>query len=173
METTAALKQVEGTLSIVCDHTTAMKAKLEDLLFRAQRIAAGAKNGMPSNDTMFLYDLQGYRRGLRPFAGEISGLPVLLGSIERTATYDETAAKFATSVMRLAMRLSNLLRSLHDTSLLAHQHIRTADHKMEAWYLAKEIEEVVMGGMGLPTVANKIVIATQTPPKTSAPPAAG
>jgi hypothetical protein len=172
METTSALKQMEGTLSITCDHTSAVKAKLEDLLFRAQRIAAQTKNGMASSDTMFGYDLQGYRKSLRTFAGEISVLPVALGSIERTATYDQGAAKFATSVMRLCMRLANLLRSLHDTALLAHQHIRTADHKMEAWYLAKEIEEIVMSGMSLPTVANKIVIATQTPPKTSAPPAA-
>ena len=172
METIAALKQMEGTLSIVCDHTSAIKVKLEDLLFRAQRIAAAAKNNMGVTDTMFGYDLQNYRRGIRTFSGEIQSLPVALGAIERTATYDQEAAKFATAVMRLAMRLSNLLRGLHDTSILAHQHIRTADHKMEAWYLAQEIEELVMRGQGLPTVANKIVIAIQTPPKTSAPPAA-
>jgi hypothetical protein len=172
METTAALKQMEGTLSIVCDHTSAVKAKLEDLLFRAQRIAAATKNGMGVSDTMFGYDLQAYRRGIRTFSGEIQSIPTILGSIERTAQYDEKAAKFATSVMRLAMRLSNLLRGLHDTSILAHQHIRTADHKMEAWYLAQEIEELVMRGQGLPTVANKIVILTQTPPATAAPPAA-
>jgi hypothetical protein len=45
-------------------------------------------------------------------------------------------------------------------SLIAHQHIRAADWKIEAWYLAQEIEEMVMKGQGLPTVANKIVIAT-------------
>ncbi len=170
METTTALKQMEGTLSIVCEHTSAVKAKLEDLLFRAQRISAAAKNNMGVTDTMFGYDLQNFRRGIRTFGGEISSLPVVLGSIERTAVYDEKASKFATAVMRLAMRLSNLLRALHDTSILAHQHIRTADHKMEAWYLAQEIEELVMRGQGLPTVANKIVILTQTPPK-DAPPA--
>ena len=35
METTSGLKQMEATLSVVCDHTSAMKAKLDDLLFRA------------------------------------------------------------------------------------------------------------------------------------------
>lgn len=172
MEITAGLKQMESTLSMVCDHTSAAKAKLEDLLFRAQRIAAAQKNGMGSSDSMFGYDLQGYRRGIRTFAGEISGLPVVFGSLERSAVYDEKAAKFATAVARLAMRLSSLLRGLHDTSLLAHQHIRSADHKIEAFYLANEIEELVMRGQGLPTVANKIVIITQTPPKGDAPPAA-
>lgn len=172
MEITAGLKQMESTLSMVCDHTSAMKAKLEDLLFRAQRIAAAQKANMGVTDTMFGYDLQGYRRSVRTFSGEIAGLPVVFGSLERSAVYDEKAAKFATAVQRLAMRLSSLLRGLHDTSILAHQHIRTADHKIEAFYLANEIEELVMRGQGLPTTANKIVILTQTLPPGYVPPAA-
>jgi hypothetical protein len=169
MEILAGLKQMESTLSMVCDHTSATKAKLDDLLFRAQRIAANQKAGMGVTDTMFGYDLQGFRRSIRVFSGEISGLPVVFGSLERSAVYDEKASKFATAVARLAMRLSSLLRGLHDTSLLAHQHIRTADHKIEAFYLANEIEELVMRGQGLPTVANKIVIITQTPPQGGVP----
>ena len=171
METASGLKQMEATLSMTCDRVSAIKAKLEDLLFRAQRIAANQKLHMNSSDTMFGYDLQNFRRGVRTFAGEISSLPTMMGSIERGAVYDEKAGKFATSVMRLAMRFSNLLRGLHDTAVLAHQHIRTADHKIEAWYLSQEIEELVMRGQGLPTVANKIVVLTQTPPA-GAPPAA-
>ncbi|MFI5362734.1 MAG: hypothetical protein ACHQ49_12245 [Elusimicrobiota bacterium] len=165
METVSGLKQMEATLSLACDHVSTMKAKLEDLLFRAQRIASTQKAGMTVSDNMFFYDLQNFRRSVRAFSGEISTLPGGLGSIERTAAYDERAGKFATNVMRQCMRLSSLLRGLHDTSILAHQHIRTADHKIEAWYLAQEIEELVMHGQGLPTVSNKIVILTQTPPK--------
>jgi hypothetical protein len=164
MEQSSSLKQMESALSITCDKVTTIKAKLEDLLFRAQRIASNMNNGMGNNDMMFGYDLQGFRRVVRTFSGEISGLPALLGSIERTASYDVKAAKYAQSVMRLSMRLSQLLRGLHDTSLLAHQHIRTADHKIEAWYLAQDVEELVMRGQGLPTTANKIVIAINTPP---------
>ncbi len=160
METIAGLKQMEGTLSITCDKLNTMKAKLEDLLFRAQRIAAAAKNHMTSSDTMYGYDLQRYRREVRAFSTEISGIPVVLGAIERTAVRDARAAKFAQNVMRLSMRLSQTLRALHDMSLLAHQHIRAADMKIEAWYLAQEVEEMVMRGQGMPTVASKIVAAT-------------
>lgn len=166
METLAGLKQLEGQFSLVGDRVVALKAKLEDLLFRAQRIANAQKINMPNSDTMFGYDLQHFRRDVRTFAQDISGLPVLLGSLERTATYDEKAAKFAQTVMRLAVRITQSLRSLHDTAILAHQHIRTADHKIEAWYVAQEVEELVMKGQGLPTSANKIVIACSTPPKT-------
>jgi len=165
METLAGPKQLEGQFSLVGDRVVAMKAKLEGLLFRAQRIANAQKIHMPNTDNMFGYDLQHFRRDVRGFAQDISGLPVLLGSLERTATYDERAAKFAQNVMRLSVRITQSLRSLHDMSVLAHQHIRTADHKIEAWYIAQEIEEIVMKGQGLPTSANKIVITCSTPPK--------
>lgn len=151
---------MESTLSITCDKVNTLKSKLEDLLFRAQRISAAQKNNMPNSDTMYGYDLQKFRRDIRTFSTEISGLPVTLGSIERTATPEAGAFKFAQAIQRLTARLSQSLRSLHDMSLIAHQHIRAADWKIEAWYLAQEIEEMVMKGQGLPTVANKIVIAT-------------
>lgn len=163
METLSGLKQIEGTLSITGDKVNALKAKLEDLLFRAQRISNAQKNGLPNNDTMYGYDLQKFRREVRSFGTEMSGLPVLLGSIASGATPDDHAAKFAASVMRLTTRLAQSLRALHDLSLLAHQHIRAADLKIEAWYLAQEVEEMVMRGQGLPTVANKIVMATAAP----------
>jgi hypothetical protein len=172
MEALAGLKQMEGTLSTVCDKVNAMKAKVEDLLFRAQRIANAQKNGMQNNDTMFGYDLQKFRRDVRTFSSEISGLPVLMGSIATSAVPDERAAKFASAVMRLSSRLSQAMRGLHDMSLLAHQHIRSADLKIEAWYLAQEVEELVMRGQGLPTIANKIVMATTAVVPAAAAPAA-
>jgi len=169
METLQALKQMEGTLALTGDKVSALKSKLEDLLFRAQRIANAQKNNLPNNDTMFGYDLQRFRRDVRAFGTELSSIPTVLGSIERTAAPDDKSAKFATDVMRLCMRLTQNLRALHDMSLLAHQHIRSADLKVEAWYLAQDVEEMVMRGQGLPTVANKIVMATTRP---AAPPAA-
>ncbi len=171
METVAGLKQMEGTLSITNDKLTTIKAKLEDLLFRAQRIASAQKNGMANNDTMYGYDLQRYRREVRTFGTEISGIPVVMGAIERTAERSPAAMKFGTSVMRLAMKLSQTMRALHDMSLLAHQHIRAADMKMEAWYLAQDIEEMVMRAQSLPTVANKIVMAVAVPETPQTPPA--
>jgi len=167
MDILPGLKQLEGQFSLVGDRVIALKGKLEDLLFRAQRIANAQKTNMPNPDTMFGYDLQHFRRDLRTFSSEITSLPVMLGSLERSATYDERALKFAQSVLRLSMRISQSLRALHDTAILAHQHIRSADHKVEAWYVAQDIEELVMKGQGLPTSANKIVIACSTqPPKT-------
>jgi hypothetical protein len=173
MELVAGLKQMEMTLSMTCDKVSAMKAKLEDLLFRAQRIANAQKNNLTNNDTMYGYDLQKFRRDVRTFSTDMSGLPVSLGSLATNAAPDPAAAKFAAQVMRLSTRLAQSLRSVHDLSLLAHQHIRSADLKVEAWYLAQEIEELVMRGQGLPTAANKIVIGTAPvagPSGTPAPP---
>lgn len=163
MELLSGLKQLEGQISVMGDRITMTKGKLEDLLFRAQRISAAAKNNMPSTDSMFGYDLQAFRRGLRTLAADIAALPPLFGSMERQATYDDKALKFGQSVLRMAARLASNLKALHDTALLAHQHIRAADHKMEAWYIAQEIEEMAQKGAGLPTTANKIVIGLSTP----------
>lgn len=163
METLAGLKQLEGQLSLVADRIATLKAKLEDLLFRAQRISHAQKIHMPNLDTMFGHDLQHFRRDIRGFSQDITGLPVQLGSLERTAAYDPQAAKLAQTVMRLAVRVTQALRSLHDMAILAHQHIRTADHKIEAWYVTQEIEELLVKGQGLPTAANKIVVACSTP----------
>ena len=102
--------------------------------------------------------------------------------MERTAEYDVAAGRFATGVMRASSRVANSMKVLHDMSLLAHQHIRVNDHKILAWYIAQEIEEMGLKCMGLPATANKIVILCTTPPAGGAetpptppttPPAAG
>ncbi|MBI2789511.1 MAG: hypothetical protein HYX59_12595 [Elusimicrobia bacterium] len=177
MDLVPGLKQLEGTLALTADRIAVVKSKLEDLLFRAQKISAAAKNNMKDNDTMYGYDLQNFRRDLRTFGMDLTGLTGLLAGMERIAEYDVAAGKFATGVMRAASRVSNSMKTLHDMSLLAHQHIRQNDQKMLAWYIAQEIEEMMQKCAGLPAIANKIVILTTTekpgaqPPAGAAPPA--
>lgn len=163
MDLVPGLKQLEGQLGITADRINGVKAKLEDLLFRAQKIASAEKNGMKSQDTMYGYDLQNFRRDLRTFGMDLTALPGLLAGMERSAQYDLAAARFATGVMRASSRVANSMKILHDMSLLAHQHIRVNDHKILAWYIAQEIEEMGQKCMGLPATANKIVILCTTP----------
>ncbi len=167
MEIMAAMKMSESSMTMVCDKINAMGGKLEDLLFRAQRIAAAQKNKVANNDSMFGYDLQHFRNEVRTFSAEIGGLPNLVGSIERTAEYNEAAVKPAQSLMRICERLAKSLKTLSDQAYLAHQHIREANHKVEAWYLAQEVEQMAQKAQGLPTVANKIVIRVSTPGTTA------
>jgi hypothetical protein len=171
MDTLPALKQMEGTLAVTGDRATALKGKIEELMFRAQRISAAAKNNMPITDTMFGYDLQHVRRDVRAFSMEMSNLPTVLGSIERAAQYDEKSVKFATGVMRMCTRLSQIMKALLDCATIAHQHIRVNDQKIEAWYLAQEVEELSHKAQGLPGTANKIVILVSTPTGGAAAPA--
>ena len=179
MDLVPGLKQLEGQLGITADRINGVKSKLEDLLFRAQKISASEKNGMKNNDTMYGYDLQNFRRDLRTFGMDLAALPGLLAGVERTAEYDLNAGRYATGVMRAASRVANSMKVLHDMSLLAHQHIRTNDHKILAWYIAQEIEEMGQKCMGLPATANKIVLLCTTPKAAppgappAAPPAAG
>lgn len=172
MDLVPGLKQLEGQLNITADRINGVKSKLEDLLFRAQRISAAAKNNMKDNDMMYGYDLQNFRRDLRTFGMDLASLPGQLASMERTAEYDLNAGKFATSVMRASSRVANSMKILHDMSLLAHQHIRANDQKILSWYIAQEIEEMGQKCMGLPATANKIVILCTTPVEGSPPDAA-
>lgn len=164
MDIVMGLKQVVGELSVMADRVGMFNGKLEDLLFRAQRISAAAKNNLANKDTGYGYDLLSFRRSLRTFTMESAGLLTLLRSLERQAVHDEEALKPAQSMMRLTSSIAPSLKALHDLALLAHQHIRTADHKMEAWYIAQEIEEIAQNGQSLPSIANNIVIAVSTPP---------
>jgi len=162
METISALKQTEGRLLLVTDKVTTLSAKLEDLTFRAQRIATAKKNGAKSNDSMFTYDLQNFRRDLRTFSHEVASLPSAIGSIERGAVFDEGAVKFASSVWRVCDRLNKALAALHNQALMAHSHIRESDARIEAWYVVQEIEQMAEKGKVLPNSANKILIRVST-----------
>lgn len=162
MEQLPALKQMESTLTMITERTGVLHGKLEDLLFRAQKIASAKKSGGSPTDSMFGYDLQAFRRDVRNFGHEVSALPTAMGLIERNAVYDETSVKFASSLMRLADRLRKALESLADNARLAHNHIRESDHKVEAWYVVQEVDQLAEKGKALPTIANKILIAVST-----------
>ncbi|MFA6002439.1 MAG: hypothetical protein WC881_00060 [Elusimicrobiota bacterium] len=163
MEQSSALKQAESKLSLMSDRVSVLQSKLEDLLFRAQRIAKAIKSNLTVSDNMFGMDLQNFRRDVRAFSNEVAAVPIAFGTMERSATYDESAVSRAQAVWRMADRLHKSLAALSDQALLAHQHIRQAEYKVEAWYLAQEAEQMAMQTQGLPLIANKIVIAVSTP----------
>ena len=162
MEQLQALKQFESRLSLVGDHVSALSGKLEGLLFRAQRIAHALKDNAKIPDNMFGYDLQTFRRDIRAFANDSAGLPSVLASIERSAQYDELSLAHAQAVMRLSDCLHKSLSALLDKAVLAHQHIREADHKVEAWYMVQELGVLDQQTQGLPGLANKVLVAVST-----------
>ncbi len=163
MEQQQALKDLEGTLSLIGDHAAALAGKLEGLFFRAQRIAHASKEGGSSGDTMFSYDLKNFRQELRSFSLEVEGISVRLGTLARTAVYEEGALSRAQAVMRLAERLHRAVSSFQEQAFLAHQHIRRTEHKMDAWYLVQESEELSARSQAMPGTANKLLIAVSTP----------
>ena len=169
MEQKQALRQSESALSIISDRVSVLSSRLEDLLFRAQRIAHALKKGQKVQDMMFGYDLQNYRRDLRLFANELGALGPALGRIERIACFSEEDFQWAQAVMRLSERLHKAVAALREQALLAHQHIRSSEHKVEAWYLVQEVEALVALAQSLPSVANRIVIQVGTPTASAAP----
>ncbi|MBI5241862.1 MAG: hypothetical protein HY926_15425 [Elusimicrobia bacterium] len=166
MEQGKALRQLEGKLSMVGDHVSVLSGKLEDLLFRAQRIAHSLKEDGKSKvkvaDTMFGYDLQTFRRDVRAFGQEAGGLSSVLGSLEHGAAYDESSVMHAQAVMRLADRAHKGVSALLDKAVLAHQHIREAEHKVEAWYMVQEMTSLAQMTQVLPGMANKVLLGVSS-----------
>lgn len=145
------------------DRVSVLQSKLEDILFRAQRIVQAIKSNLAVADNMFGLDLQNYRRDVRNFSTEVASVPITLGTIERSAHYEESVLARSQAVMRLADRLHKSLAALSDLAQLGHQHMRQAEFRMEAWYLAQEVEQMSLQTQGLTMIANKIVIAVSTP----------
>lgn len=170
MEQRSALKMAESSMTLAADRVSALGGKLEDLFFRAQRLASAEKNGIKSNDSMFGADLQNFRRDIRNFKAEAESLPAMLSNIERTAVYDEESTKAAQSLARICARVSKALKALSDQAYLAHGHIRAADHKIEAWYLCQELEEMASKGQTIPTICNKLILKVSDPKETGATP---
>ena len=163
MEQLNALKQAESTLSLINGKVSAIAAKLEDLVFRAQRIATAKKNRQVSNDAMFGYDLQNFRGEIRRFGSDIDSLPNIIGSIERQAVPDDESVRRAQTILRLVTHLSQALRNLHEQAQVTHHAIRESDFKIQAWYLVQEIEQVAQRGQTLPTAANRVVLRVAPP----------
>lgn len=152
------------------DQISAMAGKLEGLLSRALRISRALRDGAKATpDQMFGYDLQHFRHNVRDFGNSITGLSSQLNSLERHGSYDEKLVRGGQSVMRLCDRLNRSLAALLDEARLAHEHIRQADHKVEAWYLVQELEALEQRARPLSGVANKILIKVSTPAKRQTP----
>ncbi|MDD5627580.1 MAG: hypothetical protein PHU21_00830 [Elusimicrobia bacterium] len=167
MEQDKGLKQMESTMSLLGDHVSVLVSKLESLLGRAHRIRRALTDNPKAQtpDTMFGYDLQNFRRDVRALAVELGGISTVLGNIERGAHGSDSDLIRAQSVLRLAARLQRSASTLQDHSLVAHETIRSAEHKVEAWYLVQEVEALVSLTQPLAGVANKIVIAVSAAPK--------
>lgn len=164
MEQANALKQVESKLSLAAERVSVFQAKLEDLVFRAQKIARQIDGKQKVTDTMFGYELQSFRRDMRGFGLEVSALPSLLSSIEREAHPDPACDKSAEALSRIAQRVLKALIALHEHSLLAHTHIRAADYKIEAWYICQELDEMKQRAQALPEHATRLLRIISTTP---------
>ncbi|MDE1977098.1 MAG: hypothetical protein KGI84_07565 [Elusimicrobia bacterium] len=170
MEQESSLKRVESVLSLTVDRAAALHGKLEEILFRAQRLSNAMKNGLKNSDYMFGYDLQHFRSEVRAFGLELASIPNMIGRLEHGAVYEEAAVGRARAVMRLTERLSRSLHGFQDMALLAQSHIREAEHKIEAWHMVQDVDQMVQKARPLPMIANKVLIRISTPDGPKGPP---
>ena len=158
MEPWEGAAEAENRLSLAADHVHSLSCRLEDLLFRAQRVAHALKRNAPSHDRMFGEDLNALRRDVRAFNNELEEILRVLTGLARPGPYKEEYSRHAQTVNNRSHLLVNAVAALHEQALLAHQHIRQADHRSEAWYLTQEAERLVEQCQPFPSITTQIVI---------------
>ncbi|MFA6316186.1 MAG: hypothetical protein WC943_02120 [Elusimicrobiota bacterium] len=164
-----SLHTLETSLTMLGSRASTFQGKLEDLLFRAQKMAQKAKNNLPETDTMYSYDVQHLRHQLRDLSNQVETLPTAVGELERIAVPDAATNGPAQSVSRLATTLGRSLALLHEHALLAAQHIRSAEHKVEAWYLVQETEQMSEKAKATAGVTQRLALKTAPAPAPASP----
>ncbi|MDD5628732.1 MAG: hypothetical protein PHU21_06685 [Elusimicrobia bacterium] len=172
-----AIKDAQDALSRASERGRALSGKLEDLVFRAQRIARAIKNGTQVPDSMFGRDLKEFRLDIRSYGTELSGLPNVLTGVAQSARLDPGAKAPAQAISQLSQQIHENLLALEDQGQLASQHIRGAEYKSEMGYLYAEIHGLLVRAQDLPSIADQIVLqakaAAPAPVAAPAPAAAG
>ncbi|MDD5628917.1 MAG: hypothetical protein PHU21_07625 [Elusimicrobia bacterium] len=161
MDQILALQQAEIKLSDVSGRVVVLSCMLEDLLFRAQRMARAA-TGDPAAEAAraaFAGDLRALRRDVHSFGRDYAGLAAALSGIEPPAGPDEPSAARVRTVRRLTARLHRSLATLLDQAVLAHRHMREAEHKAQAWGLVEELGNVSQQAETLAAEANRLLAA--------------
>ncbi|MCX5796062.1 MAG: hypothetical protein NTY77_11255 [Elusimicrobia bacterium] len=165
------IKEAQDALSRASEHGRALSRKLEDLVFRAQRIARALKNGTSVPDSMFARDLKEFRLDIRNFGTELGVLPNALAGVAQSARLDPGAGAPAQAISQLSQQIHDNMLALEDQGQLASQHLRGAEYKSDMGYLFAEIHGLVVRAQGLPAIADQIVSQAKAAPP-SAPAAA-
>jgi hypothetical protein len=172
MDQIRLLKQVAQTLDDFSNKLKVMHARCEDVQFRAQRLASWLKNQTNIRatppDRAFPDDLKALRRDLKRAIQEFDFVPGWLARIERAAEPQPDALDFAVKITRSASQFQQMVMTLLSPIQIAHNHLKVAELKIDAWFLAQDIEawgkEIVAVPLRCHKILHKIEPNDPTPP---------
>ena len=164
MELGQLFKITEERFQEFVDRVGLLQTRMEDLLFRAQRVSNAIRNNQKMRDGLFADDLQTARRAIRSFLQDASAIPGLLDWLDRETSYSPLLLIRARSLLSLATRFQKETSNLTETARMLHNSIIKPEDKIDAWYVTQELETGAQKFQGFPfLISSRIVSKLSTP----------
>ena len=125
------------------DRCGALHGRLEDLLFRAQRIALAEKRERKNPDHFFHEDLIIFRNDVRESRQEIGELAAEAAAVASSLLQNHGNRKRLEIVSILARQIHASLASLSEYASLAYQRMPERADRIQSWYCLGDINEMI------------------------------
>jgi len=144
MDQSRLFKQVLQTLDEFTNKIKATHSRCEDVQARAHKLETWFKNQTSTRavppDRVFPDDLKLLRRDIKRLIQEFNFVPGWLAKIERATVPQPEITDLAVKLTRSASMFQQVVMTLLAPIQIAHNHLKVAEWKIDAWFLAQEIE---------------------------------
>ena len=168
MDQERSFKQAAQVIEELSTKLKTLLARLEDIHFRSTRLATWWKNQTNAKavppDRTFPDDLKLLHRDIKRFFRECDYIPTFFAKMERGCVYDPSVEESAVKLYRLSSQAQKEVLALLPPIQLAHQQIRPPDVKIDAWFMAQEVESFAKEFVSIPLHCSKIVLKISTDP---------
>ena len=174
MDQSRLFKQVLQTLDEFTNKIKATHSRCEDVQARAHKLETWFKNQTSTRaippDRVFPDDLKLLRRDIKRLIQEFNFVPGWLAKIERATVPQPEITDLAVKLTRSASMFQQVVMTLLAPIQIAHNHLKVAEWKIDAWFLAQEIEAWGKETVAVPLRCHKILLKTNPLDKTPPPP---
>lgn len=171
MEQKRLCKLLEEKFTEFSDKISGLQGRLEDLLFRAQRLANALKRNQGAQDILFKDDLELLRRATRTFVNDATILPEMVEWLDREAHFDPDDVAPIRTLLAQASQVQKDMAGLCEQCRMLHQFIPEAELRIQAWYMVQDLEGIGHKFQMFPnTISTRILNKVSTPPPGASPP---
>jgi hypothetical protein len=174
MDQSRLFKQVLQTLDEFTSKIKATHSRCEDIQARAHKLETWFKNQTNARavppDRVFPDDLKLLRRDVKRLIQEFNFVPGWLAKVERATAPQPDITDLAVKLTRSASQFQQVVMTLLSPIQIAHNHLKVAEWKIDAWFLAQEIEAWGKETVAIPLRCHKILLKVNPLDTTPPPP---
>ncbi|MBI5239832.1 MAG: hypothetical protein HY926_05120 [Elusimicrobia bacterium] len=174
MDQSRLFKQIVQTVDEFTNKIKATHGRFEDIQYRAHRLETWFKNRTSTRavppDRIFPDDLKLLRRDVKRIIQDFAYLPLWLAKIERYTRPQPELTDLAVKLTRSASQFQQVVLTLLAPIQIAHNHLKVAEWKIDAWFLAQEIEAWAKETVAVPLRCHNILLKINPMDRTPLPP---